>query len=120
MASDVGRPRTPHRLGNRVVPRVPPTEPAADLPRSFTVERRTPARGRGRRATAVAARARRPRPVAPVAPSGAETAGPLPRSVVAAWSLFVLLAQALAFVAGLLAGHYIWGSIAEVRPVPLR
>jgi hypothetical protein len=32
----------------------------------------------------------------------------LPRSVVAAWSLFVLVAQALAFIAGLLAGHYIW------------
>ncbi len=32
----------------------------------------------------------------------------LPRSVVAAWSLFVLVAQGLAFVAGLLAGHYLW------------
>jgi hypothetical protein len=32
----------------------------------------------------------------------------LPRSVVASWSLFVLMAQALAFLAGLLAGHYIW------------
>jgi hypothetical protein len=32
----------------------------------------------------------------------------LPRSVVASWSLLVLLAQALAFVAGLLAGHYVW------------
>jgi hypothetical protein len=32
----------------------------------------------------------------------------IPRSVVAFWSLFVLLAQALAFVAGLLAGHYLW------------
>jgi hypothetical protein len=32
----------------------------------------------------------------------------LPRSVVASWSLFVLLAQALAFLAGLLAGHYLW------------
>jgi hypothetical protein len=32
----------------------------------------------------------------------------LPRSVVATWSLLVLLAQALAFVAGLLAGHYVW------------
>lgn len=32
----------------------------------------------------------------------------LPRSVVAFWSLFVLLAQALAFLAGLLAGHYLW------------
>jgi hypothetical protein len=32
----------------------------------------------------------------------------LPRSVVLAWSLFVLLALALAFGAGLLAGHYIW------------
>jgi hypothetical protein len=32
----------------------------------------------------------------------------LPRTVVASWSLFVLLAQALAFVAGLLAGHYLW------------
>jgi hypothetical protein len=32
----------------------------------------------------------------------------LPRTVVAFWSLFVLIAQALAFVAGLLAGHYLW------------
>jgi hypothetical protein len=32
----------------------------------------------------------------------------LPRTVVAAWSLFVLMAQGLAFVAGLLAGHYLW------------
>lgn len=32
----------------------------------------------------------------------------LPRSVVLAWSLFVLLALALAFSAGLLAGHYVW------------
>jgi hypothetical protein len=32
----------------------------------------------------------------------------LPRSVVAAWSLFVLLALALAFLAGLLAGHFVW------------
>jgi phage FluMu protein Com len=32
----------------------------------------------------------------------------LPRSAVAAWSLFVLLAQGLAFIAGLLAGHYLW------------
>jgi phage FluMu protein Com len=32
----------------------------------------------------------------------------LPRSVVATWSLLVLLAQALAFVAGLLAGHFVW------------
>ena len=32
----------------------------------------------------------------------------LPRSVVATWSLFVLVAQALAFLAGLLAGHYLW------------
>jgi DNA-directed RNA polymerase subunit RPC12/RpoP len=32
----------------------------------------------------------------------------LPRSVVMAWSLFVLLALALAFAAGLLAGHYVW------------
>lgn len=32
----------------------------------------------------------------------------LPRSVVTAWSLFVLLALALAFIAGLLAGHYVW------------
>jgi hypothetical protein len=32
----------------------------------------------------------------------------LPRSVVATWSLLVLLAQALAFFAGLLAGHYVW------------
>lgn len=32
----------------------------------------------------------------------------LPRSVVASWSLFVLLSLGLAFVAGLLAGHYVW------------
>jgi hypothetical protein len=32
----------------------------------------------------------------------------LPRSVVLAWSLFVLLALALAFGAGLLAGHFVW------------
>jgi hypothetical protein len=32
----------------------------------------------------------------------------LPRTAVAAWSLFVILALGLAFVAGLLAGHYVW------------
>ncbi|MDR3633656.1 MAG: hypothetical protein P4L84_07450 [Isosphaeraceae bacterium] len=32
----------------------------------------------------------------------------LPRSVVLAWSFFVLAALALAFGAGLLAGHYVW------------
>ncbi|MHC5543793.1 hypothetical protein ACYOEI_36665, partial [Singulisphaera rosea] len=32
----------------------------------------------------------------------------LPRSAVAAWSLFVLIAQGLAFLAGLLAGHFLW------------
>lgn len=32
----------------------------------------------------------------------------LPRSVVLAWSLFVLIALALAFAAGLLAGHFVW------------
>jgi hypothetical protein len=32
----------------------------------------------------------------------------IPRSVVTAWSLFVLLALALAFIAGLLAGHFLW------------
>ncbi|MDE2507206.1 MAG: hypothetical protein KGM43_08355 [Planctomycetota bacterium] len=32
----------------------------------------------------------------------------LPRSVVMAWSLFVLLALAATFLAGLLAGHFIW------------
>jgi hypothetical protein len=32
----------------------------------------------------------------------------LPRSVVASWSLFVLFAQGLAFLAGLLAGHFLW------------
>jgi hypothetical protein len=32
----------------------------------------------------------------------------LPRSAVATWSLFVLLAQGIAFVAGLLAGHFLW------------
>ena len=34
----------------------------------------------------------------------------LPRSVVASWSLFVLCALALAFAAGLLAGHFVWVS----------
>ena len=32
----------------------------------------------------------------------------VPRSVVAAWSLLVLLAVAFAFLTGLLAGHFIW------------
>jgi phage FluMu protein Com len=32
----------------------------------------------------------------------------LSRTVVASWSLFVLMAQALAFFAGLLAGHFLW------------
>ncbi len=32
----------------------------------------------------------------------------LPRSVVASWSLFVLLALVSAFFAGLFAGHYVW------------
>ena len=32
----------------------------------------------------------------------------LPRSVVASWSLFVILALVFAFTAGLLAGHYLW------------
>ncbi|GAC1469713.1 MAG: hypothetical protein NVSMB9_13840 [Isosphaeraceae bacterium] len=32
----------------------------------------------------------------------------LPRSVVASWSLLVLLAVVFAFVAGLLAGHHVW------------
>ncbi|MFO0908222.1 MAG: hypothetical protein U0794_07660 [Isosphaeraceae bacterium] len=32
----------------------------------------------------------------------------LPRSVVASWSFLVLLAVSFAFVAGLLAGHYLW------------
>jgi DNA-directed RNA polymerase subunit RPC12/RpoP len=32
----------------------------------------------------------------------------LPRSVVATWSLLVLVAQAMAFVAGLLVGHFLW------------
>lgn len=32
----------------------------------------------------------------------------LPRSVVASWSLFVLLALGFSFFAGLLAGHYVW------------
>lgn len=32
----------------------------------------------------------------------------IPRTVVAAWSLFVLLALGMAFVAGLLAGHFVW------------
>jgi len=32
----------------------------------------------------------------------------IPRSVVTAWSLFVLLALGMAFLAGLLAGHYVW------------
>lgn len=32
----------------------------------------------------------------------------LPRTAVVAWSLFVLLALALSFLAGLLAGHFLW------------
>jgi hypothetical protein len=32
----------------------------------------------------------------------------LPRSIVTAWSLFVLLALAFAFLTGLLAGHFVW------------
>ena len=32
----------------------------------------------------------------------------IPRSVVASWSLLVLAAVGFAFVAGLLAGHYVW------------
>jgi hypothetical protein len=32
----------------------------------------------------------------------------VPRSVMAAWSLFVILALGFAFIAGLLAGHYVW------------
>jgi DNA-directed RNA polymerase subunit RPC12/RpoP len=32
----------------------------------------------------------------------------LPRAVVASWSLLVLLAITFAFIAGLLAGHYVW------------
>ncbi len=32
----------------------------------------------------------------------------LPRSVVLLWSLFVLVAMAMSFAAGLLSGHYIW------------
>ncbi len=32
----------------------------------------------------------------------------LPRSIVASWSLLVLFAVAFAFMAGLLAGHYVW------------
>jgi phage FluMu protein Com len=32
----------------------------------------------------------------------------LPRTVVTAWSLFVLLALTFAFLAGLLAGHFVW------------
>jgi hypothetical protein len=33
----------------------------------------------------------------------------LPRAAVVAWSLFALLGLVLAFVAGLLIGHYLWG-----------
>ena len=32
----------------------------------------------------------------------------LPASVVLSWSLFVLLAIALSFIAGLLMGHFLW------------
>ncbi len=32
----------------------------------------------------------------------------LPASVVLAWSLFVLMAIPLAFVAGLMVGHFVW------------
>jgi hypothetical protein len=42
------------------------------------------------------------------APTGRSRDLTIPRSVVAFWSLFVLIAQALGFVAGLLAGHFLW------------
>jgi phage FluMu protein Com len=42
----------------------------------------------------------------------------LPRSVVLTWSLFVLLALALAFAAGLLAGHFVWKEHASVPARP--
>jgi len=51
---------------------------------------------------------RRPSPMRTVRPPARPSDLVLPRSVVAAWSLFVLLALALAFAAGLLAGHYVW------------
>ncbi len=51
---------------------------------------------------------RRPSPMRTIRPPARPSDLVLPRSVVAAWSLFVLLALALAFTAGLLAGHYVW------------
>ncbi|HEV3167139.1 MAG TPA: hypothetical protein VGZ22_24235 [Isosphaeraceae bacterium] len=48
-----------------------------------------------------------------VLPERTTTARPrdvmLPRAAVVLWSLFVILALVLAFVAGLLAGHFLWG-----------
>ena len=35
----------------------------------------------------------------------------LPASVVLAWSLFVLAAIALSFLAGLLVGHFLWKAV---------
>jgi hypothetical protein len=49
-----------------------------------------------------------PHPRRTVAPPPRSRDLVIPRSVVTAWSLFVLLALGMTFVAGLLAGHYVW------------
>ena len=47
------------------------------------------------------------RPAAAAEPQGIREVV-LPASVVLAWSLFVLLAVPMAFIAGLMVGHYLW------------
>jgi hypothetical protein len=57
-----------------------------------------------------------PPPILPAAPTSLlERPSParhrdvsMPRDVVAAWSLFAILALVLAFIAGLLVGHFVW------------
>jgi hypothetical protein len=50
-----------------------------------------------------------PQPRRAVAPPPRSRDLVIPRSVVTSWSLFVLLALGMTFLAGLLAGHYVWG-----------
>jgi DNA-directed RNA polymerase subunit RPC12/RpoP len=106
----------------------PPTE-IDPGPLILEVEETEPARSPspGQSATVVTTpRPPRPDPVAPAPaiaiapatpmglPARSTAASPrardllIPRSVVGAWSLFVLLALAMSFLAGLLAGHYVW------------
>jgi hypothetical protein len=106
------------------IPRIPPTRapeplPPPVLPEPELVPVRSPAQEFGAARNSV-------RPPAPVEPlvAGIRVEPPslvsertpvvrsrdlvLPRAVVAFWSLFVLLALILAFLAGLLSGHYVW------------